>query len=361
MAKAEKSIFALLILLPALFLNFECFADEGKIRVGVVIGLTGAAEIWGLNAKRGLDLALDEINNSGGVKGQKIELLYEDSRTTPSGAVAAYKKLVNVDKVRFVVGDVWSFITNPLVPLLDADRVILISPTVMDASVERTSDYFFSMAHRVSSIRKAVEAFFKLNSEVRRIGILCWDDAYGRAHLQLWKEMAQANGVKVVDEICQSDFGNDYRSDITRIASKQVDAIIATRDLDRVLRRMKEQHLQLKLLSTNDIVESVRVRGLSNELSEGVYFTDWQADSGFANRFKARYGQAPMLEAENSYEVLRSIAKALAVSDGDELQALKGIRYDGVGGLVDFTRSMFANYGEGHLYRVKSGSFELVE
>lgn len=102
------------------------------VKIGVILGLTGAANVWSENARMGLEMARNEINASGGVKGQKIELLFEDSKTEAAQSVAAYHKLVNIDKVKIIVGDIWAHLTNALVPLTEANRVILITPTVPD-------------------------------------------------------------------------------------------------------------------------------------------------------------------------------------------------------------------------------------
>ena len=85
----------------------ESTSEKPPHKIGVILGLTGPASTWSQNSLRGLELARDEINSSGGINGRKIELLVEDSRTEPSKSAAAYQKLVNVDRVRVVIGDIW--------------------------------------------------------------------------------------------------------------------------------------------------------------------------------------------------------------------------------------------------------------
>ncbi len=143
---------------------------EEPIKVGVVYAFTGLGKQWSDYGRMGLELARDEINAAGGVAGRKIELIFEDSQTEPAKAVSAYRKLVSVDRVKYVLGNVWSFITNPLIPLAGRDKVILISPTVMPESIERTNPYYFTMGYKVSGLRSAVDTFFKHwdQLEVRR-------------------------------------------------------------------------------------------------------------------------------------------------------------------------------------------------
>ena len=154
--------------------------------------------------------------------------------------------------------------------------------------------------------------------------------------------------------MCSFDFGNDHRSVITRFRAKNVDAIIAAEWTDQVIKIMHEQKLNAQLLGTSNVVEALKVRNADNNLMEGSFFTDWRPNNEFAEHFKNKFGKEPMLEADNSYEILRSIAKALTNSKGDTLSALREVKYQGVGGLIDFTDGMFANKGIGHLYQVKS-------
>lgn len=350
-----KEIYIILAILLLTFSSVVVAADrEGDpIKIGVIYGFTGAAQAWSENARMGLELARDEINDSGGVGGRKLELLFEDSKTDAAQSVAAYKKLVNVDQVKIVVGDIWAHLTKAILPLANKDRIILIAPTVADDSEEMNGKYFFTMGHRVGSVRNAVDKFFKINKEVHRVGILCFDNSWGHAYLKMWSEVAAKNNVEVVDKICSFGFGDSHRSAITRFRSKKVDAVIAAEWTDQVIRMMNEQKLNAKLLGTSNVIEALKIRNPDNDLMDGAYFTDWLPSKEFIEHFKLKFGKDPMLEADSSYEILRSIAKALASSEEDVLTALKKVKYEGVGGLIDFTAGISANKGIGRLYQIK--------
>jgi branched-chain amino acid transport system substrate-binding protein len=352
-----------LVIITWALLTLNIQAQESarqRITIGVVYGFTGAAQVWSDYGRMGLELAQDEINRAGGINGKSIELIFEDSNSNPTQSVAAYRKLVTVDHVKIVIGNIWAFITNPLIPLAAKDNVILVSPTAMHESVELANAHFFTMGEKIHSISAAVDSFFRLNKDVKTVGIFCWDDTWGQAYLNVWKERAAANGVKVEAALCNIDFTNDFRTDVARMASKNVDAVIIAHMGDVILQRMKEQRFSAKVLATSNIVEDIKVKKAPQELFEGVYVTDWRPSEEFLVKFKRRYGVDAVVEAHNSYETLRSIAKALKVSETDTLQALRTIKYDGVAGLIDFSSSSFANKSSAQLYRVRNGNFELV-
>lgn len=354
--------FALLVFVwVVLALNVQAQEPTNKpVTIGVVFGFTGAAQAWSDYGRMGLELAQEEINNAGGIEGRPIELIYEDSKTNPANSVSAYRKLVTIDKVQFVIGNLWAFITNPLIPLAAKDRVILVSPTVMQEAAERTNDYFFTMGASVQSISAAVDTFFTHNKEIKSVGIFCWDDTWGQAHLKVWRERAIANGVTISAELCNVDFGNDFRTDVAKMAAKKVDAVIVAHMGDVILQRMQEQQFKPKVLATANILEEIKVKKSSPQLFEGIFITDWRPNDEFFAKFRKKFGRDPVLEAHNSYETLRSIAMSLKSNVKDHLQALRTVKYDGVAGLIDFSSSSFANKSTAQLYQVRNGNSELV-
>jgi branched-chain amino acid transport system substrate-binding protein len=330
------------------------------IKIGVVYAFTGVAQVWSEYGRMGLELAQDEINSSGGINGRPIELIFEDSKSNPAQSVAAYRKLVTIDKVKIVLGNIWSYITNPLIPLAARDRVILFSPTTTQESVEQTNEYFFSMGERIQSISGAVDAFFTLNTDIKTIGIFCADDTWGQAYLKVWTERASVHGVKVEAAVCSTEVNKDFRADVARMSIKKVDAVIIAYMGDVILRRMKEQRFAPKVLATNNLIEDLKIKKAPQELFEGVFITDWQPSEIFLTKFKQRFGRDAVVEAHNSYEALRSLAQALKANETDPVSSLRTVKYEGVAGTIDFSGSSFANHSVGKLYQVKNGNLELV-
>lgn len=334
--------------------------DAAGYKIGVVYGLTGAAQVWGAYGRMGLELARDEINAAGGVNGKPIQLIIEDSKTNPTASVSAYRKLVTQDNVSIVVGDVWDFITNPMIPLAKRDGVVLISPTTMPHALEKRNDHVFTAGHTTGSIAGAVDHFFKLHPSVKRVGILCWDDPWGHAYLATWREAAARNGASVVATFCNVDFNTDYRTDVLKIAQANVDAIFIAHLADVALKRIKEQKIKAAILTSGNVVEDIKVKLAPKELFEGIYLTDWRPSEEFIEKFSARYGKEPVVEAHNSYETLRAVAKALAIDPTNPAKSLRKVRYTGVGGELDFSDPVSASQADARLYAVRRGEIELV-
>jgi len=335
--------------------------DTSTYKIGVVLGLTGPAQVWGEYARLGLELARDEINSNGGVAGKEIKLIIEDSKTQPAQAVSAYTKLVKVDKVPIVIGDVWDFITNPMIALAKRDDTLLFTPTTMPSALQAKGRSIFTMGHKETGITAAVEQFFKMNQGVKRVGILCWDDAWGNTYLRVWRDAIEKAGAKEVVAVCNNNFTTDYRTDILKIAAKNVDAIFIAHLAEVALKRIREQGLNVPVLTTSNVVEDLKIKKAPKEIFEGIFLTDWKPSDEFVQRFKAKYDREPFVEAYLSYDTLHALAKGLALGDSDLPRALSTIRYQGSVGMIDLSDPLSANQSKASLFRVRDGNIISAE
>jgi len=312
-------------------------ASGEPIKIGVVYALTGPAATWTQYGKWADDLAVRDINAAGGVNGRPIELIYEDSKTAPATSVSAFQKLTSVDHVQAVIGDVWSFITNPLIPLADQKKVVLISPTVMDKSVEGKSDYFYTIGHTVGSQRDSVRKFLASNATAKTATILCWNDAWGQAHEQLFKEVMAERGVKLLGEECTNDFGSNYRTELAKLQALKPDVLFATPGTIAFYKTRHELGVTTPTLTTNIVIDGLENQNMPRELAQGLYFTEWTPNQAFVDSFKKMYGKTPIMEAQNHYEAVRALAKAMENNPDDVLAGLRTVKYEGIAGTIDFT------------------------
>src|SRR6266568_1649198 len=88
-------------------------AEDAGIKLGVLLPLTGEAASFGQDCQKGIQLALEEANLE---KGKPITAFFEDSKADPKTAVAAFNKLVGVNKVTAVIGDMFSSTTLAVAP-----------------------------------------------------------------------------------------------------------------------------------------------------------------------------------------------------------------------------------------------------
>src|SRR4029079_6363178 len=117
--------------------------DRSTIKIGYFGDLTGPTFNFGRSAINGVLLAADEINQSGGINGRRIDVVIEDDKGSPEEAARLTAKLIDQDKVVWIIGGGPSGNSRAAAPKAQASHVPLISPSSTDPAVTQTGDYIF--------------------------------------------------------------------------------------------------------------------------------------------------------------------------------------------------------------------------
>jgi len=110
----------IVVLIVAAIVLLNSGPDNGgadQIEIGVSLPLTGDGAAYGQEVKKGIDLALDELNAAGGIQGKRITLVYEDDRGESAAAVSAFQKLISTDHVPAVIGGAFSAQAMAIAPI----------------------------------------------------------------------------------------------------------------------------------------------------------------------------------------------------------------------------------------------------
>jgi urea transport system substrate-binding protein len=120
-------------------------ADAAEpIRIGAVLPFSGGVELYGQQAKLGLDLAAKDINAAGGILGRPVEVIYADDKTRPASAEAAIHALIESDGVVAVVGPITSQNLNAIAPVAESLKTPLLYATNFEGG--KCSRYVFSFS-----------------------------------------------------------------------------------------------------------------------------------------------------------------------------------------------------------------------
>ncbi|MCC6954024.1 MAG: ABC transporter substrate-binding protein [Deltaproteobacteria bacterium] len=333
--------------------------ESEEVKIGAVLSLTGLGQTWGEQARRGIQLAENEINNTGGINGKKLTVIVEDSASQPARALSAFQKLTTQDGVNAVAGDILSFLTLPMVPAANQQKMLLVTPSIFDTDLPPQHDYFFTTCPTKESIRPSFVRFLDLNPKLKRIGIICAENSWGKTYLDVWQSVLKERKMEPVDVVCTQDMGTDFRAEVLRLKKSKPDAVIIPFGIDRAVRRLREQKMDVTILSTSDVSEAIYRRKFPFAEAEGIYFNDWPPGARFRDAFENLYGTHPIMEPQNMYEAVRSVAYALRLDAKNPKAAMSKLRYDGAGGVIDFTRSHAGNGALSKLMVVRE--FEIVE
>ena len=133
------SIIALIVLVGVVVCIVRmCNTDKknDSVSIGAVLPLTGEAASYGTSLKKGLDLALD---------GCDVTIVYEDSKGEPKTAVSIVNKLISVDKVDILIGDMFTNTTMAIMPIAAKNGILLLTPTASSSELSEKGETTFRL------------------------------------------------------------------------------------------------------------------------------------------------------------------------------------------------------------------------
>ncbi|MCX7029550.1 MAG: ABC transporter substrate-binding protein, partial [Spirochaetes bacterium] len=134
-----KRLLQIAALLAVVFLIVSC-GPQVALKIAILAPLSGPVPTFGVSTRDGALLAIEEWNAKGGVLKRKIEPIVEDSQCTPDPAVNAANKVIDQDKVKFIMGEVCSSASIPVSEIANAKKVIQISGTSTNTLVTVNAD-----------------------------------------------------------------------------------------------------------------------------------------------------------------------------------------------------------------------------
>lgn len=123
-------------------IGMPAIAAGKTIKIGAVQPFSGGLELFGNQAKMGLDLAVAEINAGGGIMGHQVEMLYEDGKTDPKTSVEKARKLIERDEVMAISGPITSAGRDAMAATMERGRTPLLYATNYEGGI--CNRYLFS-------------------------------------------------------------------------------------------------------------------------------------------------------------------------------------------------------------------------
>ncbi len=198
------------------------------IKIGEFASLTGKEAAFGQSSHKGTLLAIEEINSAGGVLGKKLELIYEDNRSTPGESATVVQKLIARDKVVAILGEVATGRSLEAAPICQKNRIPQVSPSSTNPRVTEMGDYIFRVCFTDPFQGKLLANFAKKTLKVQQVALLTDVAApYSVGLAKYFREPFVANGGTVVMEKSFSSGDKDFKPQLTAIKAANPQAIFA--------------------------------------------------------------------------------------------------------------------------------------
>ncbi|MCC6933340.1 MAG: ABC transporter substrate-binding protein [Deltaproteobacteria bacterium] len=310
---------------------------QEKFKIGFIGAMTGPFSSYG--GYKAVSMAIDDINARGGILGRPVELIAEDGKGNGLTAVTAMHKLINIDKVKYVLGGHSSPESVPIAPIAEANKVIMLATVSASPALTNAGDYVFRTCPASTKQSERLFDYLKTKKEIKSIGILYEETAYAQPMAEKLKELAIPAGINVAFFEGYNSEETDFRLLLIKLKGKKVDALIFspqnTESAMLVLAQQKNLHLNLPIIG-NDVLGGLPLpEEQKAALTEGIVYAEPEFSSegedyiNFAKRYNQRSGvgdlQFGMWMAE-SYDGARILADVINRC-GDDTEKVKQCLY----------------------------------
>ena len=192
--------------------------------------LSGPASVYGVPVVKGAEMAVKEINASGGVLGRKLELLTRDSKASADEAVRLARELIIKDSVDFLSGTLTSAEAPAVSTIAKENKIVFIAPTsktVQLTSPANLHPYIFRLASNTDIDGRTGAAIIAGWKDVKRVATIAPDYAYGRDAVAAFVDFIKKArpDIEIVDQQWPKLGQSDFTPFITAQMAKKPDAV----------------------------------------------------------------------------------------------------------------------------------------
>jgi branched-chain amino acid transport system substrate-binding protein len=352
-----KRLLSLALIVSALALVVVgCSQAPKELKVAVLAPLSGPVPTFGVSTRDGALLAIKEWNAKGGVLNMKITAIVEDSQCTPDPAVNAANKVINQDKVKYIIGEVCSKASIPVSDIANANKVIQVSPTSTNPSLTIDKDgnakpYIFRACFS-DALQGLIGANFVYQKLGARKAFLMVDQAndYVKGLSSVFEESFTKAGGTIAGTASYTADDKDFSAILAKIKSSKADVVYLPdyyNIVNLVTKQAKEKGIKVPFVGGDGWDSS----DLDVKAADGGYYTNHYAPEDpraevqdFIKAYGAEYKDAsgnpivPDALAVLAYDAMNMTLTAITnakSADTDKVRvALENITFNAVSGQI---------------------------
>lgn len=330
------------------------------IRIGAALDVTGGASFLGKPEHNAIVLAVEQANAAGGIRGRKVELAFEDSKSTETDSVLAVRKLISQDKVAALIGTSRTGGAMAILPIATEAGVPMLAPVSGVAVIEPVAQrkWIFRPGQGGDlSVAKVID--YARRAGWKKLGVLYSADAYGEDGRDNMRKLAPAAGVTIGREESFPPASTDLKPQLAKLTASGVDAIFM-HGLGApsviVYRNARELSLKAPIISghgqansafrnaVGDAVIGQPIVGAPvlvwNELPDS--HPQKKVAAAFVESYTKRFGSAPDMFAGVAYDAAQMVLQAARETEGEREQIRDWLEnkvknYVGITGVFNFS------------------------
>ncbi|MFZ7119548.1 MAG: ABC transporter substrate-binding protein [Eubacteriaceae bacterium] len=363
----------LIIASICILLTGNIFAQD-DIKIGIYHPLSGPSAFCGEQAVNGAILAVEEINNNGGVLNNQINLIAEDNENDVTTTVTVVRKLILQDDVCALIGDYFSSCT--LAGMEVAAQYEVPNVCGISASPKITSSgnqWIFRTAPTDAMNSETYVKYIVDTLGYKTFTFMASDDQFGMDAVEAYAPVLQKYGAEILDRVYFSENSTDFRSEITQIKQKSPEVVVLVSGGTAgalFCKQGNELGLESVImgLGTQAEQEFIETAGAG---AEGVYCAttylytlDTPENNLFVEKYNKRFGAMPSEYSLSGYRNVRVIKEAIeraGTTDSTAIRnALRETDYMGIAGPIKFDENG-QSYPWIFITKIENGKLTIVE
>ncbi|MGH6898840.1 MAG: ABC transporter substrate-binding protein [Geminicoccaceae bacterium] len=320
-----------LVGLAALALATATPASAQEVKIGAIMSTTGPLQVYGEAGLNGIQLAIDQINETGGVLDGQVELVAADDATNPQVGVDAAQRLVNVEGVAGIVGALSSGVTIPIATSATAPAGVPQISTASTSPVITTldDDGFLFRTTPQDALQGEVLADLVSQQGIERTAVIYVNNDYGKG---LADSFADAYEGEVTASVAYEERQASYRGELAQAAEGDPQALIMIAypgDGVPMLRQAFEGAFFDKFVFTDGMKAAEVVEAIGAPL-DGAFGTapsgdpESEAAKIFRGAYEERYGELPPQPfIDTAYDATMLLALAIEQAGSTEGAAIR--------------------------------------
>ncbi len=314
-------------------------AAQSTIKIGMVQPLTGAFAAAGTDVVNGAKIAVDEINAKGGVIGEKLELVIEDTKSNPTEAASVTEKLVVRDKVTVLMGASSSTATLAVMPKLMEYKVPMLVETSSSSKITTAGNPYIFRIAPPSEVEAAVFAKIVNKIGIKKADFLVVNNDWGRGTADEFTKVLKEKGISVglVERMDQG--AQDMNAQLTKLKGSGADTLFVTtavEQLSLVLKQAAALGFNVRIITTGGSQNPDQLITNVGKAADGswhlAFFAPWAPDAtpspaatkAFVAEWNKRglpYGS--LTSSFRGYDGIRAIAEAIKIAGKAEPEAIR--------------------------------------
>ncbi len=219
-----KNKLILILAVLSLIVIIGC-GNKDNIKIGFIGPLSGDAASIGQSAKAAVEMAVEEINNAGGINSRTLDVIYEDGKCGPKDSTNAANKLVNLDKVPVIIGGLCSSETLAAAPIAESGKTVLISYCSSNPKITESGDYIFRTYPSDAFQGKVAAEKIYNDLNAKTVGVLYCLGDWCVGIKDVFKKRFSELGGTIVAEEGYEQTTRDLRTQIAKIKDSKPDLI----------------------------------------------------------------------------------------------------------------------------------------